>query len=739
MKKRWIIVFGISLFVLSGCNSITNNIRTTSDRLIEDAILKKANIEMDAEYIEYSERVKNGTIDENGYYAGKETDEFELYEDEEAIHVTFAKNSYINVNYYSDVELREEINKEVCLLHANDCIYAEIQNIYNPNTDSYNFDHFEVWEFDEEGNKTNVITSEFKDSLVFQLPMEYKAKEISIVPLGKYVDKELLLEDFFIDNNNMKQPLAGMWTVNGEETTGNTMRVSPLGSYTVSYKYDSQNYKVVNSEPEYRDNDEEVGIIEFEMYNSTEEVSEFRVELRQKSDEILFDPEKYANEHAKIIFINENDEEIVTPQYLKKGSSITYKIMSIDEEYWTSKKQAEIIVNDEMNSILCNLIHVDRIVRVNIPQPKKGGNIIYTYKGKQYEKEGFIEARVGEEIEMVFNAKNGWSCNYEDGLVYSVIDNDSQSANVKGFSVDDVFYETENRPQVKILANKDISEAIEFKITTADGTISVQNTNPRDPLFDSKVSTKDDLTISLSGGGKEKGFAIKFEISKKYKGQKKAKLNDIQYVVKMPSSILVPLYLENEDTIIEEVEINVSKVSVCEVSIPVIRNAYISINTTDLEIEKAIRAGDVIESDRKVKLMISPKDGYYIEDTGKTEKYIDTIKYSKTDIDKILEKHPVKKYCTVKLDDNDSYGKVSYRIDGKLAEPGIHKLKENQKIELVYEITDNKYIITRNSEGITGLLNKVRSKTKESVEITVSANLSGKTVTREQYIGISEK
>ena len=116
--------------------------------------------------------------------------------------------------------------------------------------------------------------------------------------------------------------------------------------------------------------------------------------------------------------------------------------------------------------------------------------------------------------------------------------------------------------------------------------------------------------------------------------------------------------------------------------------------------------------------------------------------YSKyiSNISTVLREHPVKKLYSITLDATDAYGKVTYKIDGKEVEAGTYNLKEEQKLELSYEITDGSHVIAR--EGSNWLEDRVNdiqgvlSKTKESVEIPITASLDGSTITRDKCIKV---
>ena len=207
----------------------------------------------------------------------------------------------------------------------------------------------------------------------------------------------------------------------------------------------------------------------------------------------------------------------------------------------------------------------------------------------------------------------------------------------------------------------------------------------------------------------------------------------------------VSLYISNSSTVYKSVQLTVSKVKVVAFSSPAINNGSITVETTDLTNNRILKSIDVIESTRKVKFSISAKSGYYVKDSGKAETYSDTMKYSKyaSDIATVLSKHPIKKLYSITLDATDPYGTVTYKIDGKAVEAGTYNLKEEQKLEISYEITDGKHIIAR--EGSNWLedrqndIKNITKKTGETVEIPIILSLDGEKITRDKYINVKNK
>lgn len=741
MKKHTVFLLCLCAIFFAGCGKKENVISQWVNAKIEDAIMKYSAIEADESYIRYEQISKEEEINPEGYFYSDEVD-YSVLEDQDAVHVTFAVNSYITVSYYDDPAMSSPLNPGGVYLHANDCIYADIQEINNPNTSAYRFDGFEVWVYDENGKKEKELeTASFEDGLVIQIPMNFNGKEISIIPLGEYTACNIDLHDYILDVNGVEKELAGTWVINNEETTYNSASVSPVGSCTVTYTYDPELYVFVRSAPSCLYHSETEGMVVFEEYAADENIDSFSVELHKKNGDQAFDPGKYKVEHADIEYSYQG-VAIESPVFIPNGGKIVYEITHIDDGYWAPGDQTGEFEIGDADEVTANLICKKEKVRVTLPQPDRGGEIIYSLDGQVLDEKS-VEALIGSEIVMTFQSKSGWTCDAADGSVYKVIAKEVQKANVDGKDVNEVFWEQQYKPDVSLTINKNVGTYTEFAISAVDvekSALKLDNIKKNQEVFKGEVGTANDLTLTAQNGALLEGEALKVEIEKETIDGRKE--NDIRYLTKLPESLKVSLYIEDSSTVYKTVKINVEKVRVLSFSDPGIGNGKIIVATTDLTRNQYLKAGDVIEGERKVKITISAKNGYYIKDSGKTELYSDTMTYSQyvSDREKIISKHPVKKLCSVMLDGTDPYGEVTYKIDGKVVEAGNYMLKEEQKLEMIYEITDGKHVVAREGANwFENSLNMTKSKTKETVRIPITSSLDGAKVTRDTYIHVNNR
>ena len=741
MRKRVFLVLGICMMALVGCGSGENAISTAVNTYMEKNIVESMNLKADEDYGQYEEIVQEDAIDDEGYFKSNEVD-CGVLEDFDVVHVTFAKNSYITIQYFGKADMTDELDPGGAYLPENACIYANITEINNPNTDAYQFSGFEIWEFDENNQKKKELEAVSSgDGLVYQIPEGFGGKEIAIVPLGEYIVRNILLNDYERDNNGTEIALAGTWSVNDDTTTGNSASVTPVANYTVTYRYDPEAYVLVSSEPECLYNNETDGIVSFEEVSADQNIDSFSVELHKKSGDMEFDPDKYRVEHAEIAYSYQG-MAIGTPIFIPDDGKIEYEIKNVEEGYWVPGSMTGEMEPGRISEMIGNLVYKKEKVRVTLPQPDRGGTITYTLDGKILTGDS-VEVLIGSEIQMAFTCKNGWSCEVEDGTAYKVQEKEDQRINIEGKDVNNIFTEQQYKPMVSVTLDKSVGTFAEFAIKTVDCDVEglkLDDEKKSKEVFCQEVGTRNDLVLSGANGTLLQGEALRVEIRKE--ATDGTKETDIQYLQKIPGNLEVSLYIADSSTVYETVAITVSKVEVKEISFPAIANGNIQVRTTDLTNNRYLKKGDVIEGNRKVEIILSAKEGYYIKNSGKTEDYSDILKYSKLEstMETILMEHPVKKFCTVTLDTEDNYGEVTYKIDGKVAESGTYYLKEEQKLKMLYEITDGVHIIARESSGwMENLSNTVKSKTKESVDIDITSVLDGRKVTRDMYIETAEK
>ena len=113
-------------------------------------------------------------------------------------------------------------------------------------------------------------------------------------------------------------------------------------------------------------------------------------------------------------------------------------------------------------------------------------------------------------------------------------------------------------------------------------------------------------------------------------------------------------------------------------------------------------------------------------------KYSDYLKK----VSDIITQHPAAKYYSITLGTADSFAAYSYKLDGK-AVSGTITVKEGQKLSLTYEITDSSHKLEEGAGGVP-LVGWGKSYTKVTKELTITPDMDGKTITRNDF-GIKVK
>lgn len=766
-KKTAIILCILSSLMLSGCSST------------KDFILHHSGLMTEDEYQNYINLKNTNQLDSEGYYISSEiNDSPKSLSPDNGIHVTFADNAYLEIEYYADAELTIPVNRHECYLKPNDRIYASIPVPDHPSSNYFSFDRFCIYAYDEEGNKgeelfwSNTLYSKNGESslnnderlslLVLSVPENYNGTEIAVIPIGEYKKRSIKLNDYYIDSTGNTQaekngvPL-GNWTVNDQELSKDTMEVSPVESLLVDFNYDPEKFAFESSDPSSFYNDK--GLIRFETTLAVDNIQEYSVKLRPLDEKTFsFDPSDFHTEHGTIEFSYLN-EPLIEARNIPDGGVINYTATPVSG-YRHPKNTGEIKVNasdpDATNAEIIEEIkfYLDGQVSVILPKPV-GGVIEYTANGETLSGDT-CTLDCGTVITMNFTPWNGWICNVMDGEKYTVTEQElNQTAGIDGVDIyTGVFKESEeHKPTVNVVLTDSIKNA-DFNISATGVTSQKLNYETGDKssvipdwagqndrlIFNDKIGTDQGLTLTITDDTILNGCALKLDIN--MEDQKGNESHSIRYVKKLPVSETIFLYNDAEaatsSTVFKTIEIIVSKVDVITYQVKKTDHATISVMPTDVAESYPLKEGDVFESDREVQITISPASGYYIADLKDTAIYTDTLKYSKweKDYEKILDKHPLKKIWNVTLDASDSYGDCVYELDGVEVSGNI-KIYEGQKLTLNYTLTNPDYQIARN--GFGGFWGGLIHKETESVDISVSESLDGQTIKCSDYITLERK
>lgn len=276
MKKKLLILLAllaISMLSLTGCSGVKD--------FIGEQMLRESGIKEDANYKEYERYSEDGLIDVNGYCAeaaGKSAESLG------SIHVTFAQNNNLHVQYYTDEAHYNAVDVSACYLEPGDSLYAVVQVDEEVHSSMYRFAGFRIYEIDEEGKRVlspSIHMEEDDDELILKIPEDFSGRELAIEPIGAYQKRVITLNDYCSDENGNTISLDGTWIVNDKEYTSDSVEISPVESYIISYEYDSEEYFYLSSSPECYYSNNEDGLVIFNQRNADDKTVEYSVELHK--------------------------------------------------------------------------------------------------------------------------------------------------------------------------------------------------------------------------------------------------------------------------------------------------------------------------------------------------------------------------------------------------------------------------------------------------------------------------
>ncbi len=238
---------------------------------IENFAMEQAGITHNEDYQSYQNMQNKGELDENGHYQGDETIELEEVELPEGdVKISFAKNSCLDVEYFSDAACTQPIKGSVWYMNAGDAVYAKTPEPKVDFTDFYEFDRFLLYTYDGSGARSAFTQESTEEGLVLRIPEEWGGTDFSVVPMGKYLDRTIQLDDY-TETDGTRSELHGKWTVNGKQTTDPEISVSPVSSCTIDYEYDPERYHVAEIYPEQAFQMD--GFIRFESVSGIDKIS----------------------------------------------------------------------------------------------------------------------------------------------------------------------------------------------------------------------------------------------------------------------------------------------------------------------------------------------------------------------------------------------------------------------------------------------------------------------------------
>lgn len=274
--------FGCLIFSLLLCGCSAGN------TLLENQMTKKSDVQSNEAWHTYESLAQSGSLDDDGYYNQSEA----AYENTEttqptgSVHVTFARNAYLNVVYARDAEKTDLIMASECYLEPGDSLYLASLTVDNPYSNKYKAMGFRVYAYDNNGKRELLSTEPVEAETVLTIPESFAKTELSIEPVGEYEDRVLSLSDYCFKEDGTQENLNGTWSIEADETsktTGDNLTISPVDSYNVLYNFAdyTKDYYFEKSTPACIHYDNEAGTVQFEHTTSQESTERYTVQLHR--------------------------------------------------------------------------------------------------------------------------------------------------------------------------------------------------------------------------------------------------------------------------------------------------------------------------------------------------------------------------------------------------------------------------------------------------------------------------
>lgn len=316
-------------------------------------------------YTTYSSLNKEGQLDEEGNYLCGSNDGQSAHPG--LIHVTFGKNSHIDVHYYYDEEKTQEIKTSNCYLKPGCSVYVGGISYQNVTSSVYQLAGFDI-----RGIDGKVLS--YQSNSTIQLPESDSCREISIVPKGEYPARRLNLSAFYYEPDGTPKELkGGDWSVN-DTPYDSDVGIDPLADYAVTYCYNryAEGYYYAGAFPAPQNADESHNMIIFSKVNAEDGVSDFTVELHPYIS-LTISNDKYSHNREIIKRIDikragsTKTVEFKDGKKVEAGDFVTLKhgdvvLITIDDAYQ--------IVSDSLSDINSSRGNSDKALeyRFEIPE-----------------------------------------------------------------------------------------------------------------------------------------------------------------------------------------------------------------------------------------------------------------------------------------------------------------------------------------------------------------------------------
>lgn len=367
MRKPILLLSAIMALSLTGCSGIKE--------YYVQQMMKESGVLSDSKYEDYQKYADTESLDEQGYYISQESETEEAHAQ---VHITFAVNNNLDVEYFTDAEHTSPVDTSACYLNPGETIYAVVSVGEHVTSSMYEFSGFRIYDIDDKGKWTESTSLKMSDSengQVLEIPPDFEGTDISIEPIGTYPQRTISLNDYFSDDNSNKTSVDGTWTINDKEVTGDTAEISPVTPYIISYEYDNEEYFFASSNPDsfYANNDD--GLVVFDQREADDETIDYSIELHKYLYlNLVSDTDRRVSINGKDESYIQANREIPLPK-LKYGDEIT---IETDKQWSDLENNRDLVLNSSES-------YSDGTYKYKLIVPEKGGEFVFNPSDYQYE------------------------------------------------------------------------------------------------------------------------------------------------------------------------------------------------------------------------------------------------------------------------------------------------------------------------------------------------------------------
>ena len=148
-------------------------------------------------------------LDENGLYHSAELESYEKRQEKPGtVHVSFARNDFLHFDYYRDEALSQALETSDCWMNPGEAVFAGEPELTNPNSNLYRFSEFVVLELNEKGSIKGVLQRvKTYPGEVYRIPEDFTGTDISIIPIGEYLDRTVKLSAVTVASDGSRTSL----------------------------------------------------------------------------------------------------------------------------------------------------------------------------------------------------------------------------------------------------------------------------------------------------------------------------------------------------------------------------------------------------------------------------------------------------------------------------------------------------------------------------------------------------